>query len=271
MILENVLTRLNQKLANDEIGLAIQKCDAEAGELALTCIKNKRANPDSADILGSAKENILKFVDSAKNKINSTPGGKMIAAGAGGAALGSLFGNISSSKNEFETDEDFKKRKRQSTMSGLIAGGILGASTPTLLSGLNSVKESVKPGEPTTRESIKNVLVNPTTIGMTGGTAAGYAIEKLKAIADKGLLAKDPTPIQHNIAVGNHSYLNDLPDSIKGSSIAQKINKFPFIKKILMGVTKRKFMLPAAGAVALPAAANAIFGGEVFDKPVFEQ
>ena len=44
MEIYNVLKKVEQKLANsNEYDLAKQKLDSEMGDLALTCIKNKRA------------------------------------------------------------------------------------------------------------------------------------------------------------------------------------------------------------------------------------
>jgi hypothetical protein len=289
MTLENVLTKVHEKLANDEIGLAIQKCDSEIGELALTCLRKKRANQNQGDAtqvskLDSIKKILLDGLGTAKDKIKNTPGGTNIASGLGGAALGGLFGNLSSSKGEFETDEDFKRRKRNSTLSGLVAGGAIGASVPSVLKGLGGTQNNESgqgDAEWALKDKVKNII-NPTTILASGGAAGGGFLNNyltknnLAALPNK---VKEEGGEQFMKAVGNHTYgsntelfkkiNNFMSKRVKGGLGAPVIREDRMAMKLFKNVLKRKFLLPLAGAAAVPALNELYFGDKFFDKPVF--
>jgi hypothetical protein len=270
MNLEKIFEKVEKKLAFDDVALAIQKCDMEAGDLAIKCLSAKIANSKNPKYKSAAYD-----VDSIKKDILNlfnVKGVKTLASGTAGAVLGGALGNLSSSRGDSESDDEYKRRKRDSTVTGALAGGAIGASLPSILKSMGSVsgmQGSTNGGENGNSGSSVS-LINPTTISVGAGAAAGHTIDRLKSIADKSLLPKNPTPLQHNVAVGNHSYIKDLPQAIKNSRVAQKINQLPLLKNILLGVTKRKFLLPAAGAVAVPAALDHYFNKPFFDQPVFE-
>lgn len=285
MILENVLTKVHEKLANDEIGLAMQKCDSEMGELALTCLRAKRVKQAQSPDLNSIKDFILSGLSSAGDKINSIPGGKNIAGSIGGAALGGLFGNLSSSKGEFETDDDFKRRKRNSTLSGLVAGGAVGASVPSILNGLGNTAKSIVAGDGDQKETIKDKaksLLNPNTILGTAGFSGGAFLNNYLTKNNLATLtskAREEGGKAFQKAIGDHTYGSDtalfkklekfMSKRVSGGLGSPIVRKDPMIMKALKGALKRKILLPVAGAAALPALNELYLGDKFFDKPAF--
>jgi len=313
MTLENVLTKVHEKLASDEIGLAMQKFDSEMGEFALTCLRQKRADNSAGSPqtgkLDSIKNILLSGLNSAKDKIKDTPGGANIASGLGGAALGGLFGNLSSSKGEFETDEDFNRRKRNSTLSGLVAGGAIGASVPSILNTLGGVTQNLVSGGGEQKKTLKDKakdIINPTTILATGGAAGGGFLNNYLT---KNNLAALPENVRKDggdefiKAVGAHPYfggekIDKLINSIDTKAIKEKMYKEmarasgvkitasealkgglkssilrPLSKttlSILRSALSRKGLLPIAGAAALPALNELYLGDKFFDQPAFQ-
>jgi hypothetical protein len=265
MNLTSILEKVDKKLAEDELGLAIQKCDAEMGELAINCLKAKKAQEIPAaltDKMTQIKESLKGLIGVAKQKIDSTPGAKTVLGGAGGAALGGMFGAMSTQKGDLETEEDFKNRRNNSAITGSLAGGAVGLSIPSLIRGLSTANETLTDKD-TVRGGIRDLLINPTTILGTGGAMGGSAINKAMAILGKNELPSNLTSSNNSAlrkATGNFSYLSSLTNKIPNNTL----------KAIAQKVLKRKAFLPIAGALAAPGAFNVMAGDRIFDQPVFE-
>jgi hypothetical protein len=203
MEIYNVLKKVEQKLANsNEYDLAKQKLDSEMGDLALTCIKNKRAmsisnnsehNKNANIDLTSIKDKIVNSASSLKNTLENTPGAKTLGHGLGGMGIGSLLGSyLTSDKSEDETDEQYKNRKMESAVTGGIAGTALGASAPSVL---NTIKSFINSGnQPESgiskiTDSVKGSIINPTTATVAAGAAGGGALNKFLNFLDKDEIA----------------------------------------------------------------------------------
>ena len=213
MEIYNVLKKVEQKLANsNEYDLARQKLDSEMGDLALTCIKNKRAmsisnnsehNKNANIDLTSIKDKIVNSASSLKNTLENTPGAKTLGYGLGGMGIGSLLGSyLTSDKSEDETDEQYKNRKMESAVTGGIAGTALGASAPSVL---NTIKSFINSGnQPESgiskiTDSVKGSIINPTTATVAAGATGGGALNKFLSFLDKDQIAVLTGKIQGDV------------------------------------------------------------------------
>jgi hypothetical protein len=237
MEIYSILKKVEQKLASSsELDLATQKFDSEMGDLALTCFKNKNkinatnnseknklANID----LSSIKEKILSSVSSANNTLQNTAGVKTLGLGLGGMGIGALLGShLTPDKSENETDEQYKKRKRESSITGGIAGTALGISAPSVL---NSIKSFADTAESTSGSSkitdAINSMINPTTViggtGVAAGAVGNAFLNKLKGEEIAALTSK---------LTGNAQ--TDLPFT---EAIAKLKGQIPLISKLPEG------------------------------------
>ena len=213
MEIYNVLKKVEQKLANsNEYDLAKQKLDSEMGDLALTCIKNKRAmsmsnnseRDKNANIdLSSIKDKIVNSASSLKNTLENTPGAKTLGYGLAGTGIGSLLGSyLTSDKSEDETDEQYKSRKMESAVTGGIAGTALGASAPSVLNSIKSFINLRNEPESGVSKSIGwlgGMAFNPTTATVAAGGVGGGALNKFLSVLDKDQIAAQVSHLKPGI------------------------------------------------------------------------
>jgi len=279
MEIYNVLKKVEQKLANsNEYDLAKQKLDSEMGDLALTCIKNKRAmsisnnsehNKNANIDLTSIKDKIVNSASSLKNTLENTPGAKTLGYGLGGMGIGSLLGSyLTSDKSEDETDEQYKNRKMESAVTGGIAGTALGASAPSVL---NTIKSFINSGnQPESgiskiTDSVKGSIINPTTATVAAGAAGGGVLNKFLSFLDKDQIAVLTGKLQGDV-VKDAPFIEAI-NEFKGKmpligqvqvppinipfkpTIAQKL--LPKLNKILAHSSRGKMLIAGGGLTAL--------------------
>jgi len=250
------------------------------GDLALTCIKNKRAmsisnnsehNKNANIDLTSIKDKIVNSASSLKNTLENTPGAKTLGYGLGGMGIGSLLGSyLTSDKSEDETDEQYKNRKMESAVTGGIAGTALGASAPSVL---NTVKSFINSGnQPESgiskiTDSIKGSIINPTTATVAAGAAGGGVLNRILSKLDgdqigvltsklQGDSVKDaPFTEAINILKGKVPLIGDQSIKIPYKpTIFQKLvptKLMPLLNKILSQSSRGKMLIAGGGLTAL--------------------
>lgn len=272
MNFDSLIKRVEDKLAlQPQETVLLQKFDSEIGELALNCLKN-----------ASIKENIVGALNNVENFVTKTPAGIAGASGLGGAALGSLIGGQTSSKGEFETDEDYKRRHSNSVLAGALAGGAAGLGAPSIVSALSNI-----PGGP--EESLlgqlKSFILNPSTVTAGAGAGAGIwglnkhlknlNIERRADAATRGALpfirATGNDPISKSVK----QFLTKIETAMMDHYYDPKFTApgaiFKVTKSVAKNLIKKKFAVPiAAGAAAL--GIGEIMGGQdFFNKTVFDK
>jgi hypothetical protein len=296
MEIHNVLKKVEQKLAaSSDNDLAKQKFDFEMGELALTCIKNKRAtsaannswHSKSANLLTKTSEILLNDLgpvpalaqapSGIKDKIlgflNST-GGKTLGYGLGGTAAGSLLGSyFTADKSENETEDQYKKRKMDSALTGGIAGAALGVSAPSIIDNIKSLSGlGDKPQEGAVKKTIESVagsVINPTAVTVGGGVAAGGALNKFLSFLNKDEIAALTTKITGDPKNKNDKFFIDQISKLKGMTplieklkpveipfrrtLTQQLPEkmFPILNKVLAQSTRGRLLLAGGGLAAL--------------------
>ena len=255
MEIYNVLKKVEQKLANsNEYDLAKQKLDSEMGDLALTCIKNKRAmsmsnnseRDKNANIdLSSIKDKIVNSASSLKNTLENTPGAKTLGYGLAGTGIGSLLGSyLTSDKSEDETDEQYKSRKMESAVTGGIAGTALGVSAPSVLNSIKSFINLRNEPESGVSKSIGwlgGMAFNPTTATVAAGGVGGGALNKFLSVLDKDQIAAHAGKMTSNVDFVKNNITPPTADEIK------KMNK-----PIQEVIDKLKGKSPLIGQVQVP-------------------
>jgi len=292
MEIYNVLKKVEQKLANsNEYDLAKQKLDSEMGDLALTCIKNKRAmsipnnsehNKNANIDLSSIKDKIVNSASSLKNTLENTPGAKTLGYGLGGMGIGSLLGSyLTSDKSKDETDEEYRKRKMESAVTGGIAGTALGVSAP---SALNSIKSFINSGnDPESgvskiTDSIKGSIINPTTATVAAGATGGGILNRILSQLNNGEIGALTGKLEGQVA--KDAPFIEAINKLKGKApligqfkvppinipfkptIAQKL--LPTLNKVLEHSSRGK-MLIAGGALA------SLLGKKYLDTSAFNE
>jgi hypothetical protein len=311
MEIYSVLKKVEQKLAaSNENDLAKQKFDFEMGELALTCVKNKRAmsavnnsgHSKSANLLTKTSEVLFNNLgpvpapstgtNDIKDKIlslfNST-GGKTLGYGLGGTAVGSLLGSyLTADKSENETEDQYKKRKMDSAMTGGIAGAALGVSAPSIMDSIKSLSGlGDKPQEGSVKkivESVAGSVVNPTTVTVGGGVAAGGALNKFLSFLNKDEIAALTTKITGD-PKNDQNFINQI-SKLKGMSplieklkpvaipfrrnLTQQLPEkiLPILNKVLGQNTRGKLLLAGGGLAAL--AGKKYLDTSFFNEPALE-
>lgn len=255
MEIYNVLKKVEQKLANsNEYDLAKQKLDSEMGDLALTCIKNKRAmsipnnsehNKNANIDLSSIKDKIVNSASSLKNTLENTPGAKTLGYGLGGMGIGSLLGSyLTSDKSKDETDEEYRKRKMESAITGGIAGTALGASAPSILNSIKSFSGLGKKPQSAISKTIGwlgGMAFNPTTATVTAGGVGGGALNKFLDYLAKDEIAAHAGKMTSNADFVRSNIIPPAADKIK------ELNK-----PIQEAINKLKGKSPLIGQVQVP-------------------
>lgn len=282
-----MLEKVDAKLASQpDEEILRQKYDAEISELAFKCLK-------SAGI-----QEVL--MEAAKN-----PVAQSVATGLGGAALGTALGSQTGSRGEFETEEDYKRRRRNSMIAGALAGTALGAAAPSALSVAKGVAESGSDGT-SWRDKIRNLLINPTTITGAGGAAGGMAVNKVLSGRDAAAASHWADTAKSLKDVGTPKAMREMNDALsevarlKGDRPminvkADWLSKLPKLQDLLSKVkskgvqrgakyldslpprlpaaltklTKRKYLLPIAGAAAAVPLMDTLTGEKFFNSPAF--
>lgn len=277
MEIYNVLKKVEQKLANsNDYDLARQKFDSEMGDLALTCFKNKLANID----LSSIKDKILNSVNSANNTLQNTPSAQTLGSGLGGMGIGALLGShLTPSKSENETDEQYKKRKRESAITGGIAGTALGVSAPSVLNSIKSFSgaEKLNSNIPGIKDTILS-MINPTTVTAGAGAVGGGVLNKMLTMANAGEISALAGKLTGNPA--DDSFFLSKINELKGKvplipqievpsikvpfrpTIAQKL--LPKLNSLLSSTTRGK-LLPVGMAI------SALLGKSFLDTTAFNK
>lgn len=263
MDIKSLIEKIESKLASqsDEQLLA-QKYDAEIGGLALDCVKN-----------ANIKDTLLGALQTGKDFVTQSPVGQSAAMGLGGAALGGLLGSQTSSKGEFETPEDFARRRRNSILTGAIAGTAMGAATPAAISSIGALKDSMAGGK-TFREALTGLLVNPTTIVGSGGAYGGHLANKFMSGGEAAEAANIATALKGVTDPTEAAAMRADMKALRGLASKPMLEfkalaKYPVLQKILSKATARKFMLPAAGAGLGLGLFNMLTGDKFFKKPAF--
>ena len=297
MEIYNVLKKVDQKLAaSSEHDLAKQKFDFEMGELALTCVRNKskislsnnsESNKYANFDLSSIKDKILSSVNSIGSTVENTPGAKTLGYGLGGAAIGSLLGsNLTADKSETETEEQYKKRKTESAITGGIAGSAIGASSPSVLNAIKSLSglgEKSQEGVGTKIiDSAVGSVINPTTLAVGAGAAGGGALNKFLSFLDKDQIAALAAKIEGNPK--QDAYFIDQINKLKGMTpliekikinpvtvpfrpnMIQKVG--PLLNKILAHSSRGKMLL--AGGAAAGLLGKKLLDTSAFNESAFE-
>lgn len=229
MEIYNVLKRVEKKLASSsEYDMAKQKLDFEMGDLALTCLRNKRAmsiannsksNKHANIDLSSIKDKIVNSASSLKNTLENTPGAKTLGYGLAGTGIGSLLGSyLASDKSEDETDEQYKRRKMESAITGGIAGTALGVSAPSILNSIKSFSGLDKKPQGAIPQAIgwsAGKVFNPTTATMAAGAAGGGALNKLLSYAAKDEIAAHVKRMTSNADFIKNNITPPAADEIK--------------------------------------------------------
>ena len=280
------MKKVEDKLASQpQETVLLQKFDSEIGELALNCLKN-----------ASIKENIIGALNNVENFVTKTPAGIAGASGLGGAALGSLIGGQTSSKGEFETDEDYKRRHSNSVLAGALAGGAAGLGAPSIVSALSNIPGGADEG---IIQRLKSLILNPSTV--TAGAGAGAGIWGLNKHLDKLNLRREvfakanDTPFVE--ATGKDPISNNLKKYLKGLEELWKTKSFqnrnPFewskglpgdqwvkippsttfkvTKFIFKNLIKKKFAVPIAAGAAALGVGEVMGGQDFFNKTVFDK
>ena len=305
MEIYNVLKKVEQKLANsNEYDLAKQKLDSEMGDLALTCIKNKRAMSISnnskrhknANIdLSSIKDKIVNSASSLKNTLENTPGAKTLGYGLAGTGIGSLLGSyLTSDKSEDETDEQYKSRKMESAVTGGIAGTALGVSAPSVLNSIKSfinLRNEPESGVSKITDSIKGSIINPTTATVAAGATGGGILNRILSKLDEGQIAVLTGKLEGSAA--KDAPFIEAINTLKGKSpligqvqvppieipfrptIAQKLVRpkivqklLPYLNKVLAHSSRGKMLL--AGGAAAGLLGKNMLDTSAFNESVFE-
>jgi len=294
MEIHNVLKKVSQKLAaSDEHDLAKQKFDFEMGELALTCVRNKskislsnssQSSKYASFDLSLIKDKILSSVNSIGSTVENTPGAKTLGYGLGGTAAGSLLGSyLTADKSETETEEEYKKRKMDSALTGGIAGAALGVSAPSIINNIKSLSGLGGKPEGAVKKITKYVadsVVNPTTVTVGGGVAAGGALNKFLSFLNKDEIAALTKKITGDPK--NDKFFIDQISKLKGMTplieklkpvaipfrrtLTQQLPEkiLPMINKVLPQLTRGKLLL-AGGALA------ALAGKKYLDTSFFNE
>ena len=295
MEIYNVLKKVGEKLASSsEYDLAKQKLDFEMGDLALTCVRNKRAmsianNSKSnkyANIdLSAIKDKIVNSASSLKNTLENTPGAKTLGYGLGGMGIGSLLGSyLTSDKSKDETDEQYRDRKRESAITGGIAGTALGVSAPSLI---NMIKGSISSDQGPKKnliargiDTVAGATVTPTTATMGIGATGGIAANKILNYLNSAEISSQVSHLKPGISADAEKKVLERIAELKGKSpligeikvppinipfkptIAQKL--LPTLNKVLAHSSRGK-MLPIAGAI------SAWIGKKYLDSSAFNE
>lgn len=242
---KSLFQKVQEKLASQpDEALLMQKYDAEIGDLALNCVKN-----------ANAKDTLMALL---KNPVAQTA-----ASGLGGAALGGLIGSQTSSRGEFETDEDYEKRKRNSMITGALAGTAMGAATPSIIAGIGRIDDSLSHGN-TWRQTLSKLLINPITVTGAAGGIGGHVL--VKRNADKVV------ELMKNLkkAPAGGILEKEILDQVEKIHPERAISNNQYLKKILgQTLIKRKYMIPAAGVLAALGIGNVLTGDQFYNKPAF--
>lgn len=297
MEIYNVLKKVEQKLANsNEYDLAKQKLDSEMGDLALTCIKNKRAmsmsnnseRDKNANIdLSSIKDKIVNSASSLKNTLENTPGAKTLGYGLAGTGIGSLLGSyLTSDKSEDETDEQYKRRKMESAVTGGIAGTALGVSAPSVLNSIKSLSdlgEKPQGAIPKAIGWLGGMAFNPTTATVAAGATGGGILNRILSKLDGGEIAALTGKLEGS-AAKDAPFIQAI-NKLKGKlpligpvqvppikipfrpTIAQKL--LPTLNKVLAHSSRGKMLLAGGGLAAL-LGKNMLLDPSAFNESAFE-
>lgn len=308
MEIYNVLKKVEQKLANsNEYDLAKQKLDSEMGDLALTCIKNKRAmsisnnseRDKNANIdLSSIKDKIVNSASSLKNTLENTPGAKTLGYGLAGTGIGSLLGSyLTSDKSEDETDEQYKRRKMESAVTGGIAGTALGASAPSILNSIKSFSGLDKKPQGAISQAtgwLGGKAFNPTTATVAAGATGGGVLNKILSKLDGNEIAAEVSHLKPGIHADAEKKVLQRIAELKGKlpligqvqvppieipfrpTIAQKLVRPKIVQKLLPYLNKalahssRGKMLLAGGAAAGLLGKTLLLDTSAFNESAFE-
>ena len=176
--------RVDQKLASQPNEKLLLQCfDAQIGDLALTCVKNAGIKDEILNALGKA-------TDTASTAFQKNPSLVPAATGLAGAGLGAAIGSQTGSQGEFETDDDFKSRKRNSMLTGAAAGGVAGLAAPAAVSSVAKMVGAGPDPVPSVWDKIKSFSINPTSAVAGAGALGGAGLAHLdKNIAMKNYAA----------------------------------------------------------------------------------
>lgn len=239
----SLITKIEEKLASQPVeDILRQKVDADLGEFALNCVKNAS--------IAETLQGIL-----------STQGGQSAAGGLAGAAIGGLGTALTASKNDDESEEEFKKRRINDSVMGGVAGGAVGAAAPIAATYFNSLNDHLSEKDPSMGQKALSFASNPQTLSAVAG--AGGAIAGDNYLADKKIKSLK-------------ELLEALPKSSKGLPVnpvtAQVEERFKSLaqSKISPSILKRLGLIGAGGAAGL-LAFKGIANQPAFSEPVFQQ
>ena len=226
MELHSLFEKIDAKLASQtDEELLLQKYDAEISELALKCYKRKLAEDPPAtaqpqeSVTSSLKDSLLSYIQNSISKgkdfLLNDRVGQSVGLGVGGAAVGGLIGSQLGSQKEFETKEDYNRRRINSALTGGLAGGAIGASIPTLKSLFAPSASAQGSQDATAGDAVRAIIKHPKTVIGGAGAAGGAVVNHLRAKSNTTAAASAAAAAKDNFASASNLEAGALKNELE--------------------------------------------------------